>query len=73
MNTKSLNRAIGLAMSALQQARHNGYSARCIELLRRAIFWLNRARNVLKRNQVDHALMCAGFANEDIIDAIAAR
>lgn len=73
MNAKSLNRAIGLAMSALQQARANNSDALVIELLRNAIKWLNKARGDLKRGFPITAKVSASFAYDDIRLALAAR
>jgi hypothetical protein len=73
MNTKSLNRSIGLAMSALQQARAYGYSALAIDFIRRALRWLNKARACLKSGEVDRARLFATTAHEQIKCALIAR
>lgn len=73
MNTKSLNRSIGLAMSALQQARANGYSVIVIEAIRNAIRLLNRARNYLKSGKVSDARFWSIVAHNEIKFAIGAR
>lgn len=73
MNRQSLNRAIGLAMSALQQARAYGYSAQSIELIRSALRLLNMARALLKNGQSSVARVRVFFAHGYIKAAIAAR
>ncbi len=73
MNTKSLNRAIGLAMSALQQARHNGYSQRAIDYIKEAIAWLNRARASLRLGYTFDAECDARFAYSAIKAALILR
>lgn len=73
MNTQSLNRSIGLAMSALQQARAYGYSAHCIYLIKSSIRLLNKARNYLKRGLVSTARFAASLAFDQIKVAIIAR
>lgn len=73
MNTQSLNRAIGLAMSALQQARANNSNPQVVYWLLSAIKWLNKARADLKRGMSITAKVSASFAYEDICLAIAAR
>ncbi len=72
MNRSSLNRAIGLAMSALQQARANGQSG-VATLLQSALRYLNKARNCLKRGWNDEARGYAGLALIEIKAAIDAR
>jgi|LakMenE18May11ns_1017448.scaffolds.fasta_scaffold5041541_1 hypothetical protein len=73
MNTQSLNRSIGLAMSALQQARANGNSAQAIDAIRWAIRFLNKARVSLKRGNVQLARFFITNAYADIKFAISAR
>lgn len=73
MNTQSLNRSIGLAMSALQQARAYGYKSYAIALIKAALRSLNKARVLLKRGDVILARAYATSAHNDIICAIAAR
>lgn len=73
MNTKSLNRAIGLAMSALQQARAANRHEAHILFLRVAISRLNKARAYLKRGDELTALFFAKWANENIQSAISWR
>jgi hypothetical protein len=73
MNTKSLNRAIGLAMSALQQARANGSNEYVIYQIQRALRWLNKARCKLKAGYNDVAIGFAKHAQLAMYNAIAAR
>lgn len=73
MNTQSLNRSIGLAMSALQQARAFGYSAQSIGFIRSALRLLNKARAMLKAGNVTWARFMASCALSDIRFAIIAR
>lgn len=73
MNRQSLNRAIGLALSALQQARAYGYSAQSIVSIRAAIQLLNKARGFLKSGNVEWARFHALVALENIRSAIALR
>jgi hypothetical protein len=75
MNTKSLNRSIGLAMSALQQARayQHGATNQTIMFLKRAIRWLNKARARLKQGHSLAAHIYASGAHEQIKLAIATR
>jgi|688.fasta_scaffold789845_2 hypothetical protein len=73
MNKQSLNRAIGLAMSALQQARAFGYSQRAVAFISCALSMLNRARASLKVGDAARAQLLASIAHQQITCAIAAR
>lgn len=73
MNTSSLNRSIGLALSALQQARAFGYSSQSISFIRKAIRLLNKARALLKAGNVTWARYWASCALSDVRFAILAR
>jgi len=75
MNRQSLNRAIGLAMSALQQARayQHGATNQTIMLLKRALRWLNKARVLLKQGDASRARAFSVCAYNEIKCAIAAR
>ena len=73
MNRQSLNRSIGLAMSALQQARANKCAASVIEYIRSAVRLLNKARAYLKVGNVFAARLHAAVALADIRTAIALR
>lgn len=73
MNRHSLNRSIGLAMSALQQARANGCSEYVIYQIQRALRWLNKARCKLKAGYSETAVHFAKHAQLAMYNAIAAR
>jgi hypothetical protein len=75
MNTQSLNRSIGLAMSALQQARNyqHGATNQTMMFLVRAVRHLNKARACLRRGWIDEAKGYAGLAHIEITSAIASR
>lgn len=73
MNAKSLNRAIGLAMSALQQARANGYSSQVITHIRHAVLLLNKARTLLKRGDEYTAKLHAACAYDMVNMALSYR
>ena len=75
MNTQSLNRSIGLAMSALQQARAymHGATNQTIMFLKRAIRLLNKARVAMRQGNVAMGRYLASCAMSDVRFAIMSR